>query len=133
MNKDRIKRKSTAWKRLRTATRNCTLETWESWFVEMNEHGKPVYDIVTRDVLGIKRGYEFFRIAKTIPRKWLVKIRVRCVADDGQTYYEETELEADNIRLDDFNDLFKEHRAQTINAVNPAHIRDVGWWAKALS
>lgn len=133
MNKDRIRRKSNAWNKLRIATRNCTLETWESWVVETNAEGKPVYDIVTRDVLGIKRGFEFFKIARMIPRKWLVKIRVRCQSEDGLCYMEETELEADNIKLDDLNDLFAEHRRLTVNACNPKHVRDVGWWAKALS
>lgn len=133
MTPHQIKKKSMAWAKVRTLTKNCTLETWQSWVAEIDADGKPHYDIVTKDMFGIKRGFEFFRCAKTIPRKWLVKIRVRCQDDNGQTYIEETELEADNIKLDDFHDLFKAEKKAMLDACNPHHIRDVGWWAKALT
>ena len=133
MNADRARRRAMAWKKIRGLTKGCTLETWESWEDGCSDDGKPLYTCKVRDLLGHLRDRQFFQAACSISRTWRVNILVKCQTEDGAEYIEETELEADNVKLDDFFELYKAERQATIDACNPKHIKDVGWKAKALN
>lgn len=128
-----MNKKAVAYKRLRNLTRGMKVWTWESWVVGTDpENGKPVYDCECRDLWGQKLTRDVFHVASRINRTWLVRIRVKCRTEDGQEYLEETELQARDVKLDDFTELYKQERQATLNACNPKHVIDVGWIAKAL-
>lgn len=123
--------KANAYKKLRTLTTGMKVWTWESWITEpaqwTPEH--PTYRCECRDRWGHPVNRDVFHVAARINRTWLIKIRVKCEADDGQIYFEETELEANDVKLDDFTDLYHHERDATVNACNPKHVKDVGWIA----
>lgn len=133
MHADKRNTRAQAFKRMRALTLGMKVWTWESWKVKDAPDGHPMYGCICKDRWGHDLGKDVFSIAAKISRKWEIKIRVKCKANDGQIYIEETELVADNVKLDDFTELYKREREATINAVNPNHIVDVGWIAKALS
>lgn len=127
------KQKAMAWKHIRRLTTGMTATMWESQVVGQTEEGKPIYNLLCRDRWGMILGEDVFRLVRRISRKWSVRIIVKCRANDKQEYVEETELEADDIKLDEFTEVFKEQKKATIDACNPQHIYDVGWIAKAIT
>ena len=130
MNKKKQRSTAHAYKKLRTLTTGMRVMTWESWVAEYDaENNNQTYHCICKDRFGHPINRAVFQVAASINRTWLVKIRVKCVAEDGRVYVEETELEAPNVKLDDFTALYKAEREATINACNPKHIRDVGWLA----
>lgn len=132
MNKAKQKKVAQAYKNARALTVGMQVVTWESWQAGNSPDGKPIYDCSCKDRYGYDVPRQLFHVAARINRAWQIKIRVKCRADDGQEYIEETELEAQDVKLDDFTDVYKRERQATIDACNPKHIRDVGWSAKAL-
>lgn len=61
---------------------------------------------------------------------WYVKSWVRCLAPDGQSYIEETEFAANDVKLDDLESLAKRAKEENMAAINPAHYVCSGWTAK---
>lgn len=133
MHADKRNKRAAAFKKMRQLTTGMTVWTWESWKVKDAPDGHPVLGCICKDRWGHDLGKDVFSVASKINRRWLIRIRVKCKADDGQEYIEETELDAANVKLDDFTEVYKREREATINAVNPKHIIDVGWIAKALT
>lgn len=129
----RQRRKSWAWKQMRSMTVGMTASSFNSMVVGKAEDGKPIYSLICKDRWGASIGKEAFDYICRIRRRWQVRIIVKCEAPDGHLYFEETELEADDIKLDEFTEVFKEQKQATIDACNPQHIYDVGWIAKAIT
>lgn len=61
---------------------------------------------------------------------WYVKSWVRCLAPDNTSYIEETEFAANDVKLDELEDLAKQAKAENMAAINPAHYVCSGWIAK---
>ena len=133
MHADQRKKRAAAFKKMRQLTTGMTVLTWESWKAGQAADGHPMYGCICKDRWGHDLGKDVFSVAAKINRRWQIRIRVKCRADDGQEYVEETELDAANVKLDDFTEVYKREREETISAVNPNHIVDVGWIAKALT
>lgn len=132
MNYQQRKTRERAYKRMRELTTGMAVWTWDSWESDqLHADGHATYWCKCKDRWGHDLGRDVFSIASKINRTWVIKIRVKCRTEDGQEYTEETELEADNMKLDDFKEVYQRERESTLSACNPKHVLDVGWKAIA--
>lgn len=68
--------------------------------------------------------------AKYRAHYWRVELFLDCVADDGQTYVETSEIVTQvPAKLDDLNELVNAQWGELAAAVNPKHIRGRRWRA----
>lgn len=124
------KKRAALIKRARTMTAGMTLEHWESW--KNDQTGTPLVEMKNPQGIQITDP-SLLKMLQSFVRNWRVEIKVRCLTDAGEVYIEERDVIAKGAKLNDLTDIFIQQKADALAAVNPGHIVDVGWTAKALT
>ena len=112
-----------AFARAQRVFSNVRLWSWESMREDGTQiaHGMARIGYVWRDL-----GQSQVTGIVSMPNNWVIICRALCELN-GKTWVEDERRSARQLKVNDFELIYREMRAGVLASVNRAHVQDVGW------